>query len=210
MSLYLALDGPDGCGKSLQTRLLVEWLQEQGQPVLHVREPGSTPVGEALRGLLLAKSTGDLDALSEAMLFLAARRELLKQVIVPALAAGQHVVAERCYLSTLVYQFLALGNQRLVPWFFETVRAVHGEHLPRAIFLLDVPECVARKRRARRTEDRIEARGAAFEAAVREGYRNAAQLEARALCVDAAWPIKAVQATLRWQVQRLLAEANHG
>ncbi len=65
MSLYVQLDGPDGCGKSTQAKALVAYLQQQGRDVLHVREPGSTPVGEALRALLLSPSTGELQPIAE-------------------------------------------------------------------------------------------------------------------------------------------------
>lgn len=109
MSLYVALDGPDGCGKSSQARALVAWLQQRGHVVQHVREPGSTPVGEALRQLLLSPATGELRPVTEALLFSAARAELVRNVISPALQRGEVVIGERCYLSTVVYQALALG-----------------------------------------------------------------------------------------------------
>jgi len=109
LSLYVALDGPDGCGKSSQARALVAWLQQRGQVVQHVREPGSTPVGEALRQLLLSPATGELRPVTEALLFSAARAELVRNVISPALQRGEVVIGERCYLSTVVYQALALG-----------------------------------------------------------------------------------------------------
>lgn len=210
MSLYVALDGPDGCGKSAQTAHLVGWLRELGHDAVHVREPGSTPVGEALRTLLLARSTGDLAAITEVLLFSAARAELVRSVIAPALAAGRIVVAERCYLSTLVYQLLApellvpgllapadASRRADVAWFFDLVRRVHGATLPAAIFLLDVPPVVGRARRAARTDDRIEARGDAFAAAVRDGFRCAAALDGRVVPIDAAWPLASVQASLR-------------
>ncbi|MCA8950546.1 MAG: thymidylate kinase, partial [Planctomycetes bacterium] len=66
---YFVLDGADGCGKSTQAAALVDWLAANGRPVLHVREPGSTPVGEALRELLLSPRTGELQPTTEALLF---------------------------------------------------------------------------------------------------------------------------------------------
>ena len=99
MSCYVALDGPDGCGKSTQAAALARWLDAEGAEVLHVREPGSTPVGEALRDLLLSPSTGELQPITEVLLFSAARAELMQHVVRPALAAGKVVVAERCPLE---------------------------------------------------------------------------------------------------------------
>ena len=104
---YLVLDGPDGGGKSTQSRALVEFLRQRGRTVHHLREPGSTPVGENLRQLLLSPQTGDLQPLTEVLLFTAARTELAARVIGPALARGEDVVSERCFASTLAYQCLA-------------------------------------------------------------------------------------------------------
>ena len=84
MSCYLAIDGPDGCGKSTQAAALVHWLDAEGADVLRVREPGSTPVGEALRSLLLSPQTGDLQPITEVLLFSAARAELMTRVVRPA------------------------------------------------------------------------------------------------------------------------------
>ena len=215
MSRYFVLDGPDGCGKSSQARALCDWLREQGRTVLHVREPGSTPVGEALRQLLLSPTTGELQPISEVLLFSAARAELVAKVIAPALAAGQVVVAERCYLSTVVYQVLAHadgvlahadGGTSLDPeWLLDLTRRVHGAVLPDAIFVLDVPSSVAMARRTTRTDDRIEARGADYHERVRRGFLQASAAEVRAVVVDAAWPFASVQAQLRAHVGRRLS-----
>jgi dTMP kinase len=203
-SRYVALDGPDGCGKSVQAAALCEWLCASGRDALHVREPGSTPVGEALRALLLARATGDLLPLTEALLFTAARAELVAAVIAPALRQGRIVIAERCYLSTVVYQALASAPGLDLEWLLDLTRRAHGEYLPDAIFVLDVPEAVAAARRSARSDDRIEARDQGYHARVRRGYRRAAELEVRARIVDAAWPFASVQASLRTLVQELL------
>lgn len=227
MSRYFVLDGPDGCGKSSQARALCDWLREQGRTVLHVREPGSTPVGEALRQLLLSPTTGELQPISEVLLFSAARAELVAKVIAPALAAGQVVIAERCYLSTVVYQVLAHadgvlahavggpahavgpiagGGTSLEPeWLLDLTRRVHGAVLPDAIFVLDVPSIVAMARRTARTDDRIEARGPDYHERVRRGFLQASAAEVRAVVVDAAWPFASVQAQLRAHVARRLS-----
>lgn len=205
MSVYVQLDGPDGCGKSSQAQALVEWLRAQGRATLHVREPGSTPVGEALRNLLLSPATGHLQPVTEALLFSAARAELVAQQVAPALARGDVVVAERGYLSTLVYQALATSPGLAPQWVFDVTRAVHGACLPDAVFVLDVGADVALARRAARASDRIEARPAAYHARVREGYRRAAALDPRAQLLDAGRPFDAVQQDLRAALARLLA-----
>lgn len=204
MSLYVQVDGADGCGKSSQSTALVEWLRAQSRTVLHVREPGSTPVGEALRLLLLSPSTGHLQPVTEALLFAAARAELVAQQIAPARARGECVVAERGYLSTVVYQALATAPGLDVDWVFDLTRRVHGPCLPDLVLVLDVATDVAAARRAHRRQDRIEARPAAYHERVRAGFRRAAALEPRARLIDADRPFDVVQAELRAAVARLL------
>ncbi len=205
---YFALDGPDGCGKSSQATELAAWLASNGTEVVHVREPGSTPVGEALRDLLLSKETGELQAISEVLLFSAARAELMERVIVPARKRGATVIAERCYLSTAVYQLLA--NETKQPgvldakWFEDLTRRVHGDCLPDAIFVLDVPAEVSEQRRTDRVEDRIEARGSNYHRRVREGYLAAAASEPRSVVIDASQGVEIVQDLLRDCVRRFL------
>lgn len=201
---YVVLDGPDGCGKSSQAVALAAWLRERGSSVLHVREPGSTPVGEALRQLLLAKDTGELQSITEALLFSAARAELVANVIAPAVRRGDVVVAERCYLSTVVYQALASPPGLELDWLFDLTRRVHGAFLPDAIFVLDVPPAVANTRRQRRTDDRIEARGPGYHDRVRQGFLRACELEPRARLVDASRAFDVVQSALRERTAGLL------
>lgn len=205
---YVTLDGPDGCGKSSQASALAAWLSAEGQDVVHVREPGSTPVGEALRDLLLSNETGDLQPITEVLLFSAARAELMQRVIAPARARGAVVVAERCYLSTAVYQILATETPQPgvldAQWFEDLTRRVHGACLPDAIFVLDVPAEVSLQRRGSRVEDRIEARGEAYHRRVRDGYLLAAKREPRAQVLDSAQPFEVVQEQLRAVIRSLL------
>lgn len=205
---YVALDGPDGCGKSSQASALVAWLEGDGVDVVHVREPGSTPVGEALRDLLLSNATGDLQPITEVLLFSAARAELMQRVIAPARARGAVVVAERCYLSTAVYQILATENPQPgvldARWFDDLTRRVHGSCLPDAVFVLDVSAEVSAERRGSRIDDRIEARGDLYHRRVRDGYLLAAERESRAMVFDSTQPFDVVQDQLRTVVRGML------
>jgi dTMP kinase len=209
LGAYVALDGPDGCGKSSQASQLVAWLQAEGADVVHVREPGSTPVGEALRDLLLSTETGDLQPITEVLLFSAARAELMQRVIEPARRCGKVVVAERCYLSTAVYQVLASAtgepSQMDLRWFEDLTRRVHGACLPDAIFVLDVPAEVTMQRRGNRVDDRIEARGEVYHRRVRDGYLLAAEREPRAQVFDASRSFEVVQEELRAVMMQLTA-----
>ena len=208
----MVIDGPDGCGKTEQAKRLVARIGQEGAAVRHLREPGSTPVGERLRELLLDSSTGDLAPWTEALLFYAARAELLRREIEPALANGEHVVVERCYLSTLVYQGVALQVSDLggtarggaargcdsqdgvaspgaavdLGLLDRLTEAVHAATRPDLLLVLDVaPEVAAHRRAARGDADRIESRGEEYLQRVRIGFRELAEREPAARVLDA-------------------------
>src|SRR6185436_4275568 len=106
---FYVLDGLDGCGKSTQAARLVTALGSGAQgPVLHLREPGSTAAGERIRSLLLDPEPA-LAPAAQVLLFAAARRQMLEELVAPALAAGRDVVCERFHPSTVAYQGAALG-----------------------------------------------------------------------------------------------------
>lgn len=171
---YIVLEGGDGCGKSTQAREIVRWLESEGRVVSHVREPGSTPLAESLRALLLEDSGRDIEPVTEALLFSAARRELMIRTIRPALARGEVVVAERSFVSTIVYQCLAPSNpedRAAINVVTEMTRFVHGDTWPDAVIVLDVAHDIGQGRvRGRDEMDRIEQHGAGFAQRVREAF----------------------------------------
>lgn len=181
--LYVAVDGPDGSGKSSQARWLYEQLDAQGDDVLLVREPGDTDLGDRLREMLLATEV-ELSAYGEALLFLAARAELVRRVVAPALVDGKTVISDRCFASTLVYQHLALtveaGSVEDVPsmdLLLQATREAHAPAMPAVVFALDVTAKTARARRSRRknaADDRFETRDHDFQERVCEGFRSLA------------------------------------
>lgn len=178
---FLVLDGIDGCGKSTQARLLAEALtQARGVPALHLREPGSTKVGERIREILLSREH-ELDPGVELLLFAAARRQTLRELVQPALAAGRDVVCERFHASTFAYQAFAGGLPEddvlsvLLRW--------ADEPRPDALILLDVDPAAAARRRAG-PEDRIEAKGLEFQRRVAEGFRRFARLQPGTIVID--------------------------
>ena len=113
--MFIVLEGPDGSGKSTQTRLLVDWLRAAGKTVVQTREPGGTPAAEAIRNLVLSPEFTGLDSRTEALLFAGARAEHVANVIFPALQRGEVVVCDRYIDSSIAYQGIGrdLGVDRI-------------------------------------------------------------------------------------------------
>jgi dTMP kinase len=165
LALFITFEGGEGTGKTTQVKLLVNHLEQMGEPALALREPGDTPLGDYLRAWLKAENQ-PLTSVAELFLFAAARAELVRTVIKPALASGTHVVLDRYVDSTTVYQ----GDGRGLP--SAQVRAVNnvasGGLTPHATFLLDAPLDVT----LGRTEDRQDAGGRRFEDEARAFHRR--------------------------------------
>jgi len=187
---FITFEGGEGCGKSTQVRRLAEALREKGVEVLLTREPGGTWLAEEIRRLIKDQSTETPCDRTELLLFLAARAQLVRNVIRPALRAGTWVVSDRFSDSTIAYQ----GYGRGLP--LDMVRAMNEfscEGLkPDLTLFLDVLPETARARRQDRervtqTEaDRIERAGEAFHARLREGFRELAGSEPdRIVTIDA-------------------------
>lgn len=181
---FIVLEGVDGAGKSGCIGPLRAALEAQGQRVLCVREPGGTPLGESLRSILLDPASGALSAWTEACLFTAARAELVRTVIAPALQRGESVLCDRWWYSTLAYQGHAGGAD--VAALRALNLAVCGGTQPDRVLLFDLEPAAALARIAR-TNDRMEARGVDFLRAVRQGFLSeAARDPARFRILDAA------------------------
>jgi dTMP kinase len=179
---FLVLDGPDGSGKTTQIARLAARLRERGENVLVLREPGATPMGEAVRDLLLHADV-DITPLAEMLLYQAARAHLVETVVRPALAAGQTVLLDRYWYSTAAYQGHGLG---LDPDEIRRVSAVATKGLePDRLILLDVPADVGLSR-LKGKRDRVEGRSLEYHRRVREGFlAEARRLGGKATVVDA-------------------------
>jgi len=176
--LFIVLEGPDGAGKSVQARMLAERLTEHGLPVTYTREPGGTPLGEQVRQILLDPSDVARGPVADALLFNAARSQLVPDVIVPALERGDIVVLDRYATSTMAYQGYGSGVDRDVLGTIE--RLSTGGLLPDLVIVLDVPVEVGLARRDAGHVDELtrfedESRhDLAFHQRVREGYHDMA------------------------------------
>jgi dTMP kinase len=175
---FIVLEGADGSGKSTQASRLVARLRAKGLNVVHVRDPGSTPLSEAVRRVLLDPATGRLSVEAETFLYMAARAQLVADVIQPAIAAGRIVICERWTLSTEVYQGIAGGMGAAAVRRLGRIASRGTEPHVVLVFDVAVGAGIARLGRER---DRIEQKDAAFHANVVRGYRRLAAR--RAGCV---------------------------
>ena len=181
--LFLVLEGVEGAGKTTQVRLLEEWLEGLGRRVTTTREPGGTVLGEAVRGVLLDRPEIEVSPESELLLVLAARAAFVKDVVLPARARGDIVVADRFSLSTFAYQGYGRGVA------LEAVRRLDAFARaglePDLTLLLDLPpeEGVRRQRSAGKRSDRMEQAGEAFHARVAAGYQTLATSGDHRVCV---------------------------
>jgi len=197
---FIALDGLDGTGKSTQCRLLADWLRGRGHDVVTCRDPGGTPLGDALRPILL-DHTHDMTPTAEAMLFMASRAELVARVIRPALLAGRWVVSDRYLLANVVYQGHAGGLDVEDLWDIGRISA--GGVEPDLTLVLDLTVERANERRGR-TADRFERRDAAYQERVRQGFlAEALRRPERIVVIDASPGVDDVQRAIREAVERL-------
>lgn len=192
--MFISFEGLDGSGKTTQAGMLADALELEGITVVRVREPGGTDTGERIRELLLDRDSR-IGPAAEALLYAAARAQLVEEVIRPALERGETVIADRFIDSSLAYQGVARGLG------LEAVLAANQLGLsglmPTITLFLEVPTSQAADRRGG-APDRIEAEDAAFHAAVAEGFRDAAALfPDRIHRIDASGPPRAVLARVR-------------
>jgi dTMP kinase len=202
--MFICFDGIDGSGKTTQVRLFCEWLASMRFAFQLVRDPGTTPLGERLRSLLLqAKKTDDpsetadvaIGAKAETLLYMAARAQLLDEAILPAQERREIVVADRFLLANLAYQGHGRGAD------LETMRQIGawvvGDGWPDVTFLLDLPAQRGLSR-IERKHDRIEAEGPEFLERVRQGFlEEARRYPGRVEIVDADESPEEMQARIR-------------
>jgi len=206
---FITLEGGEGAGKSTQQRRLADWLRRGGREVVETREPGGSPGAEEIRKLLVTGTAGRWDAVTEALLHFAARRDHLRQTIEPALARGSWVVCDRFADSTMAYQGYGHGLGRAP---VEALYAlVVGSLKPDLTLVLDLPvaEGLARaghrNGRGTQQEDRYEQMDLGFHERLREGFHDIVAREpARCLLIDARGDEDAVAARIQAAViQRL-------
>jgi dTMP kinase len=195
--VFITFEGPDGSGKTTQAGLLAGWLRDRGKEVVATREPGGTPLGEAIRDVVLHGL--EMTPWAEATLFASARAEHVERVIRPALGRGAWVVCDRYVDSSIVYQGIArgLGADEVL----ELNRTVTGGLMPSRTFVLVLGAEDARSRQEGYL-DRIEREDESFRRVVADGYRKLADLyPGRVALLDAAQPPDTIAEQVREQVR---------
>ncbi|MFR1710386.1 MAG: dTMP kinase [Clostridium sp.] len=167
--LLIALEGPDGSGKSTQIELLEKYFVGKGIEVIRTREPGGTKISEKIRDVILDNDNKEMDSMCEALLYAAARAQLVKEVIKPAIANGKVVLCDRFVYSSIVYQGIAreLG--------VDTVKSINdcalGGIEADLVFMISIPyEKGIERKQNQRELDRLENVGMDFHKKVFEGY----------------------------------------
>ncbi len=200
---FIALEGPDGGGKTTQAARLATWLGAEGREVVACRDPGGTALGEQLRTLVKERSSTAIGMRAEMLLYMASRAQLVDDVIRPALARGAFVVSDRFVLSNVAYQGYAGGLDVAEVW--AVARAATGALMPDLTLVVDVEPAVARDRIGP-GRDRIEDRGPGYMARVRSGFLEAvAGYPGPIAVVDGAGEADAVESRIRDEVKRALA-----
>lgn len=200
--MFFSFDGLDGTGKTTQLELFCAWLAGRGHTLVRTIDPGSTPLGERIRALLLEDRQTRIDATAEMLLFMAARAQMVDEIIAPALAAGRTVVSDRYLLANVVYQGYASGLNVADLWQVGAL-ATRGI-VPDLTFVLDLPPESAARRLARPL-DRMETRGTDFQQRLRAGYLAEAALHPeRIALIDASGSVENVQATIRRRAETVL------
>lgn len=204
---FITFEGGEGAGKSTQIKRLAHSLEAAGQAVLLTREPGGSPGAEEIRTLVVTGAPDRWDAVTEALLIFAARRDHVERVIKPALARGEWVLCDRFTDSTAAYQGAAHGLGR------DWVRRLAGETLgsfgPDLTLVLDLPvETGVARATARGGADRFERMGPAFHGALRQAFLDiAAEEPGRCAVIDAGGSVERVADAVRAVVAQRLPES---
>lgn len=198
---FIVLDGPDGCGKTTQTKLLIQWLGEQAVQTETFRDPGDTAIGEKIRQILLNPEHVAMSTEAEVLLYMAARAQLLEEKIAPALMQKKCVILDRWLSSTCAYQGYAgdFGIKKVIKLATDSLKMPW----PDLTIILDVDVETSANRLSGRP-DRMEAKPRQYHQKVRDGFLELAHRQKNFLIVDAAGDTE----TVHKQILKLVSEVS--
>lgn len=166
--ILITFEGPEGCGKSTQSKLLYEYLKTNSYNCVYTREPGGTRLGEKVRQVLLHSKDINITDLTEVFLFEAARAEIVKKAILPNLKKGRIIICDRFSDATIAYQ--GYGGKVSLKMIKALNNIATGGIKPAMTILLDVDTITGLKRARKKGIDRMEAKDIAYHKRVRAGY----------------------------------------
>jgi len=196
--MFITLEGPEGSGKTSHVPYLVEYLREKGFTVFPTREPGGTSISEQIRGILHDLKNAEMHPRTETLLYQAARAQIVEQVIRPRLEAGEIIISDRYFDSTIAYQ--GYGHQQNLDEVRTLVRYATGGLVPELTILLDIDVEAGLKRKTQNGAEwnRLDAYTIEFHQRVRAGYLEMVRREPRRwVVVDASREWNEVQDELR-------------
>jgi dTMP kinase len=202
--LFITLEGPEGSGKTSHLPPLVDYLRAKGHIVSATREPGGTSIGEQIRAVIHDLKNQEMHPRTETLLYQAARAQIVEQFIKPRLEAGEVVISDRYYDSTIAYQ--GYGHQQDLEQVRALVKYATGGLVPDLTILLDLDVEVGLGRKKKDNEwNRLDAYTVEFHKRVRAGYLKMVEAEPeRWVVVDAEQPWESVQQDLRMVIEAKL------
>ncbi|MBN1766230.1 MAG: dTMP kinase [Sedimentisphaerales bacterium] len=194
---FIVLDGPDGCGKSTQIRLLKDVLKNSGVPVLVVRDPGGTMIGERIRQIILDDHHTEMSIRCEALLFMASRAQLYHQCIGPALKDNMCVICDRWVSSTYAYQ--AVAGRLGADYVLNLADTALERTWPDLTFIIDLPSDIGLERLGA-TPDRMEQKPAQFHQQVSTAFVELARRRHDFRIIDGSGTIQEVHEKIREEI----------
>ena len=200
--LFISIEGPDGSGKSTQIENIKQFFCDKGIDIVFTREPGGTAIGERIREIILDKNCSEMDYMTEAMLYAAARSQHVAQVIRPSLEEGKIVICDRFVDSSIAYQGYGrkLGDAVTIINGFAI-----GDCLPDVTFLMKLDPRIGRRRIDADKQDRLEREQDDFHIAVFEGYLELEKkYKDRIVGIDASRSIEEIKVDIYKKLEELL------
>ncbi|MBP9855245.1 MAG: dTMP kinase [Candidatus Omnitrophica bacterium] len=200
--LFITFEGSEGSGKSTQMELIGRYLKEKNKDILFVREPGGVAISEKIRAILLDPENKIMASSCEMLLYMAARAQLVEEIIAPALKKGKVVICDRFLDSTIVYQ--GYGHQMDIPFINKVGTFATQGIKPDLTFIFDI-EAKKGLARIKRDKDRIEQRAMTYHTRVRNGYLAIAKKEPKRIkIINSDQSIEDIHKHVRQHIDRLL------